>query len=518
MNTNKSILIIMDGWGIAEDPSVSAIKSAHTPFFDSCLQKYPNIQLEASGTAVGLPQGQMGNSEVGHMNIGAGRVVYQMLERINLSLKDGSFAQNEQFQAILSYCKDKQKPLHLMGLLSDGGVHSSLDHLKGILSELAKHDLQHGVFVHCFTDGRDTDPQGGVGYVQDLQQHMDSIHTGKITSIIGRYYAMDRDKRWERTRKAYDLLIHGRGEKVADPVEGLQHSYNSGITDEFIEPLLITESGQAVAQLKEGDAVLFFNFRTDRGRQLTHVLTQEAIPEQDMNPLGLHYTTMTRYDKTFKGVEVIFEKEGIPNGLGEYLSNQGKTQIRIAETEKYPHVTFFFNGGREAPMKGEDHILCPSPKVATYDLKPEMSAHDIRDQIIPHLQKGEVDYVCLNFANPDMVGHTGVFEAAVKACETVDQCTQAVAEAAMAQGYKIIITADHGNADRMRNPDGSPHTAHTTVTVPCILIDPREEFTYASDKTGKLGDLAPTLLTLMGMEVPSEMTGDVLVKKMEVNA
>lgn len=506
----------MDGWGIAEDPSVSAIEAAHTPFYDHCLQKYPHISLEASGTAVGLPAGQMGNSEVGHMNIGAGRIVYQMLERINKSLKDGEFAQNEQFRAILTYCKANQKPLHLMGLVSDGGVHSSLEHLKGILSELAKHDLPAGVYIHCFTDGRDTDPQGGIGYLAELQQHLDQTGTGKIASVIGRYFAMDRDKRWERTRKAYDLLVHAKGTPTEDAKSALQASYDKGVYDEFVEPISVQANGKPVATLQEGDAILFFNFRTDRGRQLTHVLSQASVPEQEMTPLAFHYTTMTRYDKKFKGVNVLFEKEDIANGLGEYLSNQGKTQIRIAETEKYPHVTFFFNGGRENPMPGEEHILCPSPKVATYDLKPEMSAHDIRDAIIPRLKAGKVDYVCLNFANPDMVGHTGVFEAAVKACETVDSSTQAVAEAAMNQGYKIIITADHGNADRMRNPDGSPHTAHTTVEVPCILIDPEDKFTFASDQVGKLGDLAPTLLTLMNMEVPAEMTGDILVKRQEV--
>jgi 2,3-bisphosphoglycerate-independent phosphoglycerate mutase len=508
----------MDGWGLAEDPSVSAIEAADTPFYDQAIKTYPTTQLEASGLPVGLPDGQMGNSEVGHMNIGAGRIVYQMLVRINQDVQSGAFAELEQFQKLISYCKENNKPLHLMGLLSDGGVHSSDEHLRGILSLLAKEDLAAGVFVHAFTDGRDTDPHGGAAYVQRLQDHMQEVGCGKLASIIGRYFAMDRDKRWARTRKAYDLLVHGKGEATNDPVAALKASYEAGVTDEFIEPMVVTEHGQPVARLQAEDAVLFFNFRTDRGRQLTEVLTQQDHPEEEMKTLPLQFFTMTRYDDTFKDVQVLYEKDKIKNGMGEYLANLGKKQIRIAETEKYPHVTFFFNGGREATLPGEEYLLCPSPKVATYDLQPTMSAYEIRDKIIPRLKQEDVDFVCLNFANPDMVGHTGVFEAAVKACETVDACTREVAETAAEHGYKVIITADHGNSDRMRNPDGSPHTAHTTVPVPCILIDPAEEFRFVPGKTGKLGDLAPTLLTLMGLSVPEEMTGDILVEKRTVTA
>lgn len=513
MKTNKSILIIMDGWGIAEDATVSAVQAAHTPYYDRAISTFPNIRLQASGLAVGLPDGQMGNSEVGHMNIGAGRVVYQMLARINKNLSDGTFKELDKWKEMIGYCKKHHKPLHLLGLLSDGGVHSHLDHLKAILSLLADEELPAGVFVHAFMDGRDTDPQEGIEYVVDLEMAMTKT-TGKLASLVGRYYAMDRDKRWSRTKVAYDLLVHGKGTPYAEATMALEASYELKVTDEFVKPIVLMDEGKPVATINEGDGVLVFNFRTDRGRQLTQVLTQEDIPAEGMQTLDLHYTTLTRYDDTYKGINVLFEKEEIANGMGEYLAKNGKRQIRIAETEKYPHVTFFFNGGREQPMEGEEHLLCPSPKVATYDLEPTMSAKDIQDTILPRIAEGDVDFICLNFANPDMVGHTGVFEAAVTACETVDACTQAVAEAAAKAGYKIIITADHGNADRMKNPDGTPHTAHTTVPVPCILIDPEGTFTFKGDD-GKLGDLAPTLLTLMGLDVPEEMTGDVLVKKMD---
>ena len=511
MNTKKVALIIMDGWGIAEDPGVSAIAKAHTPFYDSASTAYPFARLEASGLRVGLPEGQMGNSEVGHMNIGAGRIVYQDLVRINLEIESGSFSGNEAFQNLVHYCREHRKPLHLLGLLSDGGVHSSIHHLKGMIEVLARENLP-GVFIHCFTDGRDTSPNGGLAYVRDLEACLATQKTGRIATVIGRYYAMDRDKRWERVKKAYDLLVHGTGTAFSSAEAVVEKAYADGMTDEFIDPAVIVENGKPVATLQEGDAVLFYNFRTDRGRELTHVLTQEDMPAEGMQRVPLYYATLTRYDDCFQGVHVLYEKDGINNGLGEYLSNQGKSQIRIAETEKYPHVTFFFNGGREQPMKGEQHLLCPSAKVATYDLKPEMSAFDIRDKILPELEKGDADFVCLNFANPDMVGHTGVFDAAVKACETVDTCTRQVVEAAVKHGYSVLVTADHGNADKMKNPDGSAHTAHTTALVPLILIQEAHEFVL-KDTIGKLGDLAPTILALMGLSIPPEMTGDVLVER-----
>lgn len=507
MKARKLILIIMDGWGIAEDISVSAVDAAKTPFYDKNKQSEPNIRLHASQMPVGLPEGQMGNSEVGHMNIGAGRIVYQELVRINLAVKECTIAKQPEFKEMVDYCKEKQKPLHLLGLLSDGGVHSHIDHLKAIISLLAKENLP-AIYIHAFTDGRDTDPHGALGYMADLEAHLAKEKTGKVVSVVGRYYAMDRDKRWERIRVAYDLMVNGTGTHYEDAKTAIQANYDAGITDEFIKPCII---GNEI-KIQADDAVFFFNFRTDRGRELTEVLTQTDNHEQNMHTLPLHYTTMTRYDEKFEGVNVLYMPQNIGNGLGEYLSKCGKTQIRIAETEKYPHVTFFFNGGHETPFEGEKRIMCPSPKVATYDLQPTMSAFDIRDAIIPKLKKGEVDFVCLNFANPDMVGHTGVFEAAVKACETVDQCTQAVAEAALSSDYIVLITADHGNAEKMKNPDGSPNTAHTTALVPLIMLDNQKSFTFKTS-IGKLGDLAPTILTLMGLEVPKEMTGEVLVEQ-----
>jgi 2,3-bisphosphoglycerate-independent phosphoglycerate mutase len=509
-NTSKVILIIMDGWGLAEDHSVSAIAAAKTPYFDHAMEHFPSTRLEASGLAVGLPEGQMGNSEVGHMNIGAGRIVYQDLVKINRELEGDGFANNATYRELLDYCRTKQKPLHLLGLLSDGGVHSSIQHLQGIL-QLLKDENLPGVFVHAFTDGRDTAPDSGKGFIAELEQTMAETGVGKVASVVGRYFAMDRDKRWPRVKKAYDLLVRGQGAPFASAADAIADAYAKGETDEFIEPRVITQNGEAIAKIEEGDAILFYNFRTDRGRQLTHVLTQKDMPEEGMNTLPLYYATLTRYDEAFQGIHVLYEKDNIQNGLGEYLSNLGKQQIRIAETEKYPHVTFFFNGGREAEMPGEQYLLCPSPKVPTYDLQPEMSAYDIRDKIIPELNKGEVDFVCLNFANPDMVGHTGVFEAAVKACEVVDQCTQEVTEAALKNGYTVLITADHGNADKMRNPDGSLHTAHTTALVPLFLVDKQQRFGL-QEKTGKLGDLAPTILNIMGLPLPEEMTGDNLLE------
>ncbi|WP_422361247.1 2,3-bisphosphoglycerate-independent phosphoglycerate mutase [Reichenbachiella sp.] len=503
----KVILMILDGWGIGTNPEVSAIKAAKTPFVDSCYTKYAHSKLEASGLAVGLPEGQMGNSEVGHMNIGAGRVVYQDLVKLNLAAEDGSLAKNETLLKAFDYAKANDKTVHFIGLVSDGGIHSHINHLKALCDGAAANGLED-VLVHAFTDGRDTDPKSGINYLTDLQKHLDNT-TGKIASITGRYYAMDRDKRWERVKLAYDAMVHGEGSKTTNVLSAVEKSYAENVTDEFIMPIVQTdEAGQPLGTIKEDDVVVCFNFRTDRGRQITEALTQVNFPEQGMKKLSLKYLTMTNYDGTFKDVSVMYDKDNLSNTLGEVLESAGKNQIRIAETEKYPHVTFFFSGGREEEFKGEKRLLCPSPKVATYDLQPEMSAGDIRDAIIPELEKGEVDFVCLNFANPDMVGHTGVFEAAVKACETVDSCAQSVVEAARANGYTPIIIADHGNSDIMMNPDGSPNTAHTTNLVPCIFAD---EDIKEPVKDGKLGDLAPTILTLMGVDVPEEMTGNILV-------
>ncbi|MBN8576438.1 MAG: 2,3-bisphosphoglycerate-independent phosphoglycerate mutase [Cytophagales bacterium] len=503
----KVLLMILDGWGIAKDPKVSAIDKAQTPYINSLYKKYPHASLEASGLAVGLPAGQMGNSEVGHMNIGAGRIVYQDLVRINKAVEERELDTNPVLLQAIEYAKKNNKAFHLIGLVSDGGVHSHLEHLKGIVTILNNHHLKD-VFVHAFTDGRDTDPKGGLNYLADLNAHLEKT-TGKIASIVGRYYAMDRDKRWERVKLAYDLLVHGTGEPTTNALAAITKSYEANVTDEFIKPIVVTDAaGKALRTIQPGDVVLCFNFRTDRGREITQVLTQQDFPDHQMHKLNVHYITLTNYDDTFQNVNVIFDKDNLQNTLGEVVATAGKKQIRIAETEKYPHVTFFFSGGREAAFEGESRILCPSPKVATYDLKPEMSAQDIRDKIIPELENKTADFICLNFANPDMVGHTGVFEAAVKACETVDQCNQTVTEVARKNGYSVIIIADHGNADLMINEDGSPNTAHTTNLVPVILVDD----SYKGQlKSGKLGDLAPTILTLMGVPVPHEMTGSVLI-------
>lgn len=505
--SKKVILIIMDGWGIAKsgEENRSAILAANTPFYDSILQKYPHSKLEASGLAVGLPDGQMGNSEVGHTNLGAGRVVYQDLVKINLAVSEGTLAQEPALTQALDYAKTQGKKIHFIGLVSDGGVHSHIDHLKGLCQIAANRGLSD-VFVHAFTDGRDTDPKSGLGFLTELKESM-AQSTGRIASITGRYYAMDRDKRWERVKLAYDAMVHGEGKHVpaADVLTAVQASYEEGVTDEFITPIIATNAdGSPLALIQDGDVVLCFNFRTDRGREITEVLTQQDFHEQNMHKLNLKYITMTNYDDTFKGVDVIFDKDNLNNTLGEVLESAGKKQIRIAETEKYPHVTFFFSGGREKPFEGESRLLCPSPKVATYDLQPEMSAFDIRDAIVPELVKEEVDFVCLNFANPDMVGHTGVFEAAVKACETVDQCVQAVVTTGLNHGYSSIIIADHGNSDYMSNDDGSPNTAHSLNLVPCILVD--NEYQKPINN-GKLADIAPTILDLMGIAKPAEMTG-----------
>ncbi|WP_138480927.1 2,3-bisphosphoglycerate-independent phosphoglycerate mutase [Dyadobacter bucti] len=506
--SKKVILIIMDGWGIAKagEENRSAVLAANTPFYDSILQKYSHSKLEASGLAVGLPDGQMGNSEVGHTNLGAGRVVYQDLVKINLAVSEGTLGQEPVLTDALDYAKSNGRKVHFIGLVSDGGVHSHIDHLKG-LCKIASDKGLTDVFVHAFTDGRDCDPKSGLGFLTELQTSM-SQTTGQIASVVGRYYAMDRDKRWERVKLAYDAMVHGEGHHVlsADVLKAVRDSYEEGVTDEFIMPIIATnEDGTPLAVIQDGDVVLCFNFRTDRGREITEVLTQQDFHEQNMHKLNLKYITMTNYDDTFKGVDVIFDKDNLNNTLGEVLEAAGKKQIRIAETEKYPHVTFFFSGGREKPFEGESRLLCPSPKVATYDLQPEMSAFGIRDSIIPELIKEDVDFVCLNFANPDMVGHTGVFEAAVKACETVDQCVQAVVTTGLDHGYSSIIIADHGNSDYMRNDDGSPNTAHSLNLVPCILVD--NEY-HAPLKDGKLADIAPTILGLMGIEKPLEMTGN----------
>ncbi|MFT7588724.1 MAG: 2,3-bisphosphoglycerate-independent phosphoglycerate mutase, partial [Limisphaerales bacterium] len=459
VNKEKCMLIVMDGWGMGPDPAVSAIAQASTDYVDSLYTNYPHSELRTDGEFVGLPTGQMGNSEVGHLNIGAGRIVYQELLRIHNSVKDGEFAKNKTLQAAIQTAKTRGSRLHFMGLLSDGGVHSHIDHLKALCS-LANSQGIVDFAVHAFLDGRDTDPQGGAKYLQDLLPHLAQTG-GKLASVIGRYYAMDRDQRWERTFKAYDLLVHGNGKSTTDPIASVKEAYSNDITDEFMEALSITdESGNSGACISENDVLICFNFRTDRCRQITRVLTQEEFPDHNMSTVPLHYVTMTKYDAKFKNVHVVFEKDNLIMTLGETLAKAGKSQIRIAETEKYPHVTFFFSGGREIPFDGETRLMANSPKVATYDLQPEMSAFELRDKIIPELEKGDVDFVMLNFANADMVGHTGVMEAAIKACETVDKCVEAVCTAAVNAGYSVLLTADHGNADKMKNKDGSPNTAH----------------------------------------------------------
>ena len=500
----KTMLMILDGWGINPDEKVSAIAKANTPFIDSCYKKYPNATLITYGLDVGLPEGQMGNSEVGHMNLGAGRVVYQNLVKINLAVENKSFLKENILNSEFQFARDNNKKVHFIGLTSNGGVHSHINHLYGLLNAAAEYGLKEKVYVHAFTDGRDCDPQSGVNFIRELKEHM-KFTTGKLATIIGRYYAMDRDKRWERIKLAYDLMVRGKGKLTDNPVKAIQESYEDEITDEFLKPLLVNPEGL----IEEGDVVINFNFRTDRGREITEVLTQNDFPEFGMQKLSLRYITLTNYDKTFKNVEVLYDENEIPNTLGEVLEKNGKTQIRIAETEKYPHVTFFFSGGREKEFQGEKRILCPSPKeVPTYDLKPEMSAYEITKNIIPEIQKQSADFICLNFANTDMVGHTGVFQAAVKAAETVDQCAESIVKTALENDYCIIILADHGNADVMVNPDGSPNTQHSTNLVPVFLIQNEREFNI---KNGKLGDIAPTILKLMEIPVPEEMTGEILL-------
>ncbi len=497
--------MILDGWGKSPDPEVSAINHANTAYIDSLYEKYPNASLRTDGLHVGLPEGQMGNSEVGHMNLGAGRIVYQDLVKINLAVQSDTLRNEEVIKTAFEYAKRNDKAIHLLGLVSDGGVHSHIDHLFGLLTAAHKSDLKD-VFVHAFTDGRDVDPKSGYGFISELEDHMVAT-TGKLATVTGRYYAMDRDKRWERVKLAYDAIVRGIGEQSKDVLKSIQSSYQEEITDEFIKPIIATQNGIPVAVLQEGDVVIFFNFRTDRGRQLTQALTQTDFHEHNMHTLKLHYVTMTNYDESFKGTHVVYGKENLNDTLGEVLSKAGKKQIRIAETEKYPHVTFFFSGGREEPFPGETRILKNSPKVATYDLKPEMSAFEVKDALVAELKKEEVHFVCLNFANGDMVGHTGVMAAAIKACEAVDQCVNEVVTAALDHGYSTILIADHGNCDTMYNPDGSPHTAHTTNPVPIILIDPD----IKSVKDGILGDIAPTILKMMGLEKPEAMTRDALI-------
>jgi 2,3-bisphosphoglycerate-independent phosphoglycerate mutase len=502
----KVALIILDGWGYGRNDESNAILAANTPFFDSLLEKYPNSKLEASGMAVGLPDGQMGNSEVGHMNLGAGRTVYQELGRIHKAVADNELPTNPVIKDAFEYAKTNNRDVHFIGLVSDGGVHSHTRHLRGLCDAAQVYGLDN-VYIHAFLDGRDTDPKSGIGYIADLEEYIAPI-PAKIASVIGRYYAMDRDNRWERVKLAYDLMVKGDGEATQDFLASIQKSYADGITDEFVKPIVRVDSdGNPVAVIKDGDVVICFNFRTDRGREITIALTQKSFPEYNLHPLRLHYITMTTYDETFKNVQVIFKKEDLTKTLGEILQDAGKNQIRIAETEKYPHVTFFFSGGREKEFVNERRLLVPSPKVATYDLQPEMSAEGIRDIIIPELESGWPDFIVLNFANTDMVGHTGVFSAVVKAAETVDACTRDVVETGLRNGYSFIILADHGNADYMINDDGSPNTAHTTNLVPCIIID--EDVKKVKD--GKLGDIAPTVLKLLGVAIPEEMSGNVLV-------
>lgn len=501
----KVILTILDGWGIAPDKKVSAVDSANTPFIDSLKEKYPSATLRTDGMNVGLPEGQMGNSEVGHMNLGAGRIVYQDLVKVNMAVEEDTLKDQAAIKEAFSYAKENDKPVHFMGLVSDGGVHSHVNHLKGLVKAASDYGLNK-TYVHAFTDGRDVDPKSGKGFIEDLIPFLNQ-HQSKLASIIGRYFAMDRDKRWERIKKAYDLIVHGKGTQANNPTKAVQSSYDNNVTDEFIEPIVITENNQPVATLNNGDVVIFFNFRTDRGRQLTMALSQQDFPEQDMKALDLKYYTMTRYDDTFKNVNVVYTKDNIKNTLGEVLAQEGKSQLRAAETEKYPHVTFFFSGGQETTFKGENRIMVNSPKVATYDLQPEMSAYELKDKIIHEINNQRADFMCVNFANPDMVGHTGVFEAAVKACETVDSCMKELVSAAQEHDYSVIVIADHGNSETMINSDGSPNTAHTTNPVPLILVDDE----INSIKSGILGDIAPTILKLMGVKQPDEMTQQSLI-------
>lgn len=498
--------MILDGWGITQNPKVSAIYNAKTPFINSLYKKFANAELRTDGNHVGLPKGQMGNSEVGHMNLGAGRIVYQNLAKINNAIEDNTLAQETELINAFSYAKKNHKNVHFLGLVSNGGIHSHINHLKALLSTAKEHKIDK-VFLHAFTDGRDCDSKSGKHFINEIQEHMQKT-TGELATITGRYFAMDRDNRWERIQLAYDALVNGKGNFSTDATQSIQESYNQNVTDEFIKPIImVDEKKQPKTTIQKDDVVIFFNFRTDRGRQLTQALSQRDFNEFQMKKIPLYFVTMTNYDQKFENIKTIYNNKNIENTLGEVLETANKKQIRIAETEKYPHVTFFFSGGREKEFKGEKRLLCPSPKVATYDLKPEMSAYEIRDAIVPELEKGAVDFVCLNFANGDMVGHTGVFEAAIKACETVDNCAKDVITTALENDYTTILIADHGNCETMMNPDGTPHTAHTTNPVPMILIDKE----IKSIKNGVLGDIAPTILRLMNIKKPKEMTQQSLI-------
>ncbi len=500
----KALLMILDGWGIGNHTKSDVIYSTPTPYWDYLIKTYPNSQLQASGENVGLPDGQMGNSEVGHLNIGAGRVVYQDLVKINKACKDGSIMENPEIKSAFSYARDNGKAIHFMGLTSDGGVHSSLDHLFA-LCDIAKAYGLEKVYIHCFMDGRDTDPHSGKGFIEQLRAHCENS-AGTIASIIGRYYAMDRDKRWERVKVAYDLLVHGEGKQATDMVEAMQESYDEGITDEFVKPI---NNSTVDGTIKEGDAVIFFNYRNDRAKELTIALTQHDIPEAGMTTIpDLQYYCMTPYDASFTGVHILFDKENVNNTLGEYLSSLDKKQLHIAETEKYAHVTFFFNGGREQPYEGEERILVASPKVATYDLKPEMSAFEVCDKLVEAIKSEKFDFIVVNYANGDMVGHTGVYEAIEKAVKAVDKCVERTVEAAKEADYEVIIIADHGNADNAVNPDGTPNTAHSLNPVPCVYVTSRKD---AKVEDGKLADVAPTILSIMGLKQPAEMTGHSLI-------
>ena len=503
--SKKALLMILDGWGIGDQGKDDVIFNTPTPYWDYLVKTYPHSQLQASGENVGLPDGQMGNSEVGHLNIGAGRVVYQDLVKINLACRDNSIMKNPEIVSAFTYAKENGKNIHFMGLTSDGGVHSSLDHLFK-LCDISKEYGIENTYVHCFMDGRDTDPKSGKGFIEQLEAHC-AKSAGKIASIIGRYYAMDRDKRWERVKEAYDLLVNGVGKKASDMVQAMQESYDEGITDEFIKPIA---NANVDGTIKEGDVVIFFNYRNDRAKELTVVLTQQDMPEAGMRTIpGLQYYCMTPYDASFKGVHILFDKENVMNTLGEYLAAKGLKQLHIAETEKYAHVTFFFNGGRETPYENEDRILVPSPKVATYDLKPEMSAYEVKDKLVAAINENKYDFIVVNYANGDMVGHTGIYEAIEKAVVAVDACVKETVEAAKAQGYEAIIIADHGNADHALNEDGTPNTAHSLNPVPCVYVTENKN---AKVENGRLADVAPTILKIMGLEVPAEMNGKVLIK------
>lgn len=508
MKINKSILLIMDGWGLGQVPKADAIAAADTPFTDALYQQYPHATITTCGEAVGLPAGQMGNSEVGHLNLGAGRIVYQELQRINLAIQSAELQNNKVLQDTFTYTKTHQKALHFVGLVSGGGVHSSIEHLKALVQYAAEAQVPN-IYIHAFTDGRDTDPKSAVGYISDLQKSISNTHA-TIASLTGRFYAMDRDKRWERVSKCYNAIVKGEGELSTDILASIQSSYNKQITDEFIEPIIHTDAdGTPLGCISEGDAVVCFNFRTDRCREITEVLTQISRPEYQMKTLPLHYVTMTEYDASYKDIAVLFTKDNLTQTLGEVIAVNGLKQIRIAETEKYPHVSFFFSGGRETPFEGESRIMIPSPKeVATYDLKPEMSAYEITEAILPEIHNQTADFICLNFANTDMVGHTGVWEAARKAAETVDACVAKIVPEALAQDYTIFLTADHGNSDFLINEDGSPNTAHSLNPVPLFVIS--NHYTGVV-RNGKLGDIAPSILKIMGLDIPKEMTGSVLV-------